>query len=84
MIQKTPKAQVQVHPIAITATPRWILPEPGSFKINVDGVVSRYGMRGSFSAVARSETGDYIGSSTVMIEGLNDPEILETLACREG
>ena len=59
-------------------------PEPGSFKINVDEVVSRDGIRGSFSAVARSGTSDYMGSSRVMIEGLNDPEILETLACREG
>lgn len=51
---------------------------------NVDGAVSREGRKESYSAIARNETGHYMGSSTVLMEGLTDPEILETLACREG
>lgn len=62
----------------------WIPPESGVCKINIDGAVSRDGIKGSFSVVAWNHTGDYMGSSAVMIEWLSDPGILKTLACREG
>lgn len=59
-------------------------PPPSGFsKMNVDGAVSR-GTSGSASAVARDSIGTYLGSSAVMFDGVNDPEILESLACREG
>lgn len=53
-------------------------------KINVDGAVARDGSRGSISAVARSLSRVYLGSSGVMFESVSGPEILETVACREG
>lgn len=68
-------------------TPRarsWIPPDEGSVKINVDGIVSRDKSRGAFSVVCRNTAGLYLGSSAVMIEGLSDPEALESLAVREG
>lgn len=74
----------QASSASISNAPRWIPPEEGTSKINMDGVVARDGSCGSFCAVARSSSGVYLGSSVVMTEGVNDPEILETMACREG
>lgn len=69
---------------AAASAPRWLPTEARVSKVNVDGVVSRNGTRGSFTAVARNSLGVYLGSSLVLVEGLRTPEILETMACREG
>ena len=44
----------------------------------------RKGLGGSVAVVCRDETGAYLGSSALVIGGVDDPEILETIACREG
>ena len=75
--------QVQTRPAPATA-PRWIHSESGVCKINIDGVVSRDGIKVPFSAVARNYIGDYMGSSAIMIKGLSDPGVLDTIACPEG
>ena len=75
--------QVQTRPAPATA-PRWIHSESGVCKINIDGVVSRDGIKGSFSAVARNHTRDYMSTSVLMIKGLSDPGVLDTIACPEG
>lgn len=73
----------KASPVSISNAPTWIPPEEGTSKINVDGAVARDGSCGSFSAVARYSSRVCLGSSAVMIEGVNDPKILQTMACRE-
>uniref|UniRef100_A0A453ANK3 RNase H type-1 domain-containing protein n=1 Tax=Aegilops tauschii subsp. strangulata TaxID=200361 RepID=A0A453ANK3_AEGTS len=38
---------------------------------------------GAVAAVCRDQFGMYLGSSAVVFQGINDPLILETYACRE-
>lgn len=52
-------------------------------KIHVDvGVIQ--GRGGSAAAVCRDSNGNFLCSSALVIEGLDDPAILEAIACREG
>jgi ribonuclease HI len=53
-------------------------------KINVDAGVHRHGGAGAAAAVARSDTGEFLGASATKFDGLDDPETLEALAVREG
>ncbi|KAI5020283.1 hypothetical protein ZWY2020_045171 [Hordeum vulgare] len=62
---------------------RWNPPPSGCVKINVDGATCRMPPIGAVSAVCRDGQGKYLGSSAIVFHGLNDPQILETLACRE-
>jgi hypothetical protein len=63
--------------------PRWITPPVGCAKINVDAAVSRTGSGGSLEAVCRAANGLFLGASTLTVEGISDPSILEAMACRE-
>lgn len=76
-----PSANVaRAHP-AGNIRPR--APPTGFAKIHVDaGVSKRYG-KGSAVAVCRDEQGMYLGSSALVINGLQDAATLETIACRE-
>uniref|UniRef100_A0A453SLV5 RNase H type-1 domain-containing protein n=1 Tax=Aegilops tauschii subsp. strangulata TaxID=200361 RepID=A0A453SLV5_AEGTS len=57
-------------------------PHAGFAKIHVDaGVRARKG--GSAAAVCRDGQGNYLGSSALVVAGLEDPAILEAVACRE-
>ncbi|KAM0904872.1 hypothetical protein ACQ4PT_017735 [Festuca glaucescens] len=38
----------------------------------------------AFAAVARGDDGLFLGASSVVMKGLEDPETLEAVACREG
>jgi hypothetical protein len=53
-------------------------------KINVDAAVSKSYSRGSMAAIARDESGRFLGASALAIEGITELEILEALAYREG
>jgi ribonuclease HI len=53
-------------------------------KINVDAAVGKNTGVGAQPAIARSNVGQYLGASSVMISGKFDPKTLENLACREG
>lgn len=66
-----------------TVSHRWIAPQTGFAKTNVDGGLSRAGDRGAASAVCRDENGYFLGASAIVIEGLTDPASLEALACGE-
>ncbi|XP_051209209.1 uncharacterized protein [Lolium perenne] len=66
-----------------TATPRWIPPPLGCCKINVDGGAAKTRQRGAVGAVCRSQTGEYLGASAVVFDGVTDPCCLEAMACRE-
>ena len=57
-------------------------PPLGFAKIHVDAACRR-GLGGSSAAVCRDANGNFLGSSALVIQGVDDPEILETIACRE-
>lgn len=58
-------------------------PPRGFVKIHVDvGVIQ--GRGGSAAAVCRDSNGNFLCNSALVIEGLDDPAILEAIACREG
>ena len=45
--------------------------------------MAKEGSGGAVAVVCRNETGEFLGASSLTIEGIMDPGILETLACRE-
>ena len=65
------------------ARQRWIAPELGIVKIQVDGGVDRDGRRGAAATIGRNHDGLFLGSSAMVFYGINDPPMLEALACRE-
>ena len=54
-----------------------------SWKICVDGAVSRGAMEGTYNAVCRDSTEKYLGSSAIKCQGVTDPTSLEALSFRE-
>jgi hypothetical protein len=62
---------------------RWIPPLKAIPKINVDAAVSKTEMRGVASTFCWDNSGFYLGASAVVFNGITDPSMLETLACRE-
>lgn len=73
------------QPIAVHANTRQRpkAPPAGFAKIHVDAGVMR-GRGGSAAAVCRDSNGQYLGSSSLVIGGVDDPATLEAIACREG
>lgn len=63
--------------------PRWIALPSEFAKINGDAVVSKNTSSRAVVVVARDINGTHLGASTLLFEGLDDPETLEALACRE-
>jgi ribonuclease HI len=77
-------AQQNVPPVAGRTEPvKWIRPDHGVMKLNVDGAVAKTMERGAVGVVCRSDQGVYLGASAVVFEGITDPAMLEALACRE-
>ena len=57
---------------------------PATFaKIHVDASLARPGIGGFASTVCRDSNGNYLGSSALVVEGVDDPASLEVMACRE-
>jgi hypothetical protein len=67
----------------LSAKHRWIPPPVGRMKINVDAALSKISRIGAVAAVARNETGEFLGASAVVVAGFSDAEQLEAMACRE-
>jgi ribonuclease HI len=63
--------------------PKWIPPRPGCVKINVDAAVEKVEVGGAVGAMSRAEDGTFLGASILKIRGINDPAVLEAIACRE-
>uniref|UniRef100_A0A452XZ15 RNase H type-1 domain-containing protein n=1 Tax=Aegilops tauschii subsp. strangulata TaxID=200361 RepID=A0A452XZ15_AEGTS len=57
-------------------------PPTGSHKIHVDAA-TRQGRGGAVSAICRDCNGKFIGSSSLVIVGVQDPATLEAIAVRE-
>ena len=60
----------------------WIAPPAGVVKINVDAALSKNDLKAS--AIARDENGCFLGASAMVLRGISDPEVMESIACREG
>ena len=54
----------------------------GYAKIHVDAGV-RKGQGGSAAAVCRDRNGNFLGSSSLVIGGVDNPATLKSIACRE-
>jgi hypothetical protein len=63
---------------------RWLAPPPGLAKINVDAAIVKTSDLSAAVAVARDEAGNFLGASVLVLEGITSPEVVETIACREG
>lgn len=50
----------------------------------MDAALSKNSKLVAVAAVARDNSGCYLGASTLVFAGMSDPEILEVLAWREG
>ncbi|XBI69669.1 hypothetical protein VPH35_064322 [Triticum aestivum] len=72
----------QAAHLANANTRRPKAPPAGHAKIHVDAAC-RKGLGGAVAAVCCDETGAYLGNSALVIAGVDDPEILETIAYRE-
>jgi len=57
-------------------------PPPEVAKVHVDAACRR-GIGGVAAAVCRDANGGFLGSSALGIAGVDDPAIVETIACRE-
>lgn len=62
----------------------WLPPPAGMAKVNVDAATSKSSTFSAIAAVARGETGEFLGASSVVVQGISDPEMVEAMACREG
>ena len=52
--------------------------------MKVDAATSKSSSISAIAAVARDGVGGFLGASSVVLDGVTDPETLEALACREG
>ena len=82
LVEKPPSAGKA--PAAWMLASRWIPPPAGLSKVNVDAALSKNSARAAVAAVARGETGAFLGASSVVFHGMSDPETMEAMACREG
>jgi len=55
--------------------PRWIPPPRGVLKVNVDAALSKNSDIAAMAAVARDETGMFLGASALVVEGITSPEV---------
>jgi ribonuclease HI len=67
----------------IPTPPGWTPPPVNCVKIKVDGAVLNSANMGAYSAICRDEHGTFVGASVVSCEGVTDPTVLESLACRK-
>ena len=56
----------------------------GVVKINVDAALSKNTSMASAATIARDEDGRFMGASVLVLRGIVDLEVVESIACREG
>ena len=82
-ILKEPRSSPSISAAAVPrGNRRQKVPPAGYAKIHVDAACHR-GTGGTAAAVCRDANGNFPGSSILCIAGLDDPAIMETIACRE-
>ena len=68
---------------AAAGPPKWIPLPTGCIKFNVDAALSKTGRKAAASAVARDVEWNYLGASSIVVHGITDPEVMESIAVRE-
>jgi ribonuclease HI len=63
--------------------PKWIPLDAGCVKVNVDAAMAKTGPGGAVGAVCRDGAGVFMGASTLTVDGITNPTVLDALACRE-
>lgn len=58
-------------------------PPAGFAKIHVDAGLMRSGEGGAAAAVCRDSNGQYLGSSSLVVNGVRDVATIEAIACRD-
>jgi hypothetical protein len=61
-----------------------IAPPSGVIKINVNAALSKNVSMASAAAIARDEDGRFMGTSALVLRGIVDLEVMESIACRSG
>jgi ribonuclease HI len=62
---------------------RWIPPQPGCVKLNMDTAMEKSTAGGAVGVVYSSVMGEFMGASALTMPGISDPFVMEALACRE-
>jgi ribonuclease HI len=81
--QQQGMSRTTTHSTAPSGSVRPKAPPAEFAKIHVDAGVSKRHRRGAAVAVCRDERGNYLGSSTLVVEGMQDAAVLECMARRE-
>jgi hypothetical protein len=68
--------------VKVPKATRWIPPPAGSMKINVDAAISKNTNRASATTIVRDGGGQFLGASTLVVEGCVDPETMEVVAVK--
>ncbi|KAJ9174089.1 hypothetical protein P3X46_017157 [Hevea brasiliensis] len=61
----------------------WTPPSTRGFKVNFDAAVNTTKLMGSVAAIVRDEQGQVTGWRCKLFPNIEDPLVLESLACRE-
>ena len=61
---------------------KWVPPELGWIKVNVDGATSKVGSKGGAGVVFRNHEGAFLGGACHVLPGCPDPAASELHACR--
>jgi ribonuclease HI len=75
--------KVSVKKGSMPRPPKWIPPAAGCVKLNVDAALAKSRTGGAVAVVCRSEQWGFMGASSLTVDGLSDPAVLEAMACRE-
>jgi ribonuclease HI len=79
----SPRAKKFHGPRKWSSKKKNLRPQAGCVKINVDAAIEKVEVGGAVGAVCRAEDGTFLGASVLKIRGINDPAVLEAIACRE-
>ena len=82
LVREPGKSTATRGPGPVQQTIRPKAPPPEVAKVHVDAACRR-GIGGVAAAVCRDANGGFLGSSALGIAGVDDPAIVETIACRE-
>jgi hypothetical protein len=57
--------------------PRWLPPQPRCVKLNVDAAMVKSASGGAVGVVCRSDSGEFMGASSLTMQGISDPTVME-------
>ncbi|KAK6128265.1 hypothetical protein DH2020_037992 [Rehmannia glutinosa] len=61
----------------------WNKPKQGELKCNVDGAIFSHEDRVGYGCVVRNFKGEFVAAKKGVLQGINDPEIVEAISFRE-